>query len=262
MACISLILSPDLLLSVREFWFEHLAGPDSLVMPTTDENKRWFFGGAEFDKICVERFAPTLEQLRRDGIKSGQDIIYALQPNDSHDWLSLVLLLDQIPRNCYRGDSSNVVFNYFDPMAREIALTAIQRGIPEKCPEVRWRFSYRSWFYVPLMHSEDISLHDLAVEKYEGLKHDVESLLPSEMTVEYNDESEVAHEYRAAAQRVVQVNEEMARAYGQLNLGFEKRHWAIIKRFGRYPHRNESMGRETTADEREYLENGGDTFGG
>lgn len=53
MTCISLILSPDLLLGVREFWFEHLSGPDSLVMPTMDENKRWFFGGAEFDRLCV-----------------------------------------------------------------------------------------------------------------------------------------------------------------------------------------------------------------
>lgn len=53
MTCISLILTPDLLQSVREFWFEHLSGPDSLVMPTTDENKRWFFGGPEFDRLCV-----------------------------------------------------------------------------------------------------------------------------------------------------------------------------------------------------------------
>ncbi|KAL7920896.1 hypothetical protein ACQKWADRAFT_314400 [Trichoderma austrokoningii] len=260
MTCISLILSPDLLLSVREFWFEHLSGPHSLVMPTADENKRWFLGGPKFDKLCVERFAPTLQQLRRDGIKSGQDIIYALQPNDAHDWLSLILLLDQIPRNCYRGDDSHIVFNHFDPMAREVALTAIQRGIPERRPEVRWRFAYRSWFYVPLMHSEDTSLHDLAVEKYEALKHDVESLL---LSAEWNDdESDVAHEYRIAAQRAVQSSEEAAREYAQLNLGFEKRHWAIIRRFGRYPHRNRVLERETTDEERDYLENGGDTFGG
>lgn len=53
MSCVSLILTPDLLLSVREFWFEHLAGPDSLVMPSADETKRWFFGGADFDRQCV-----------------------------------------------------------------------------------------------------------------------------------------------------------------------------------------------------------------
>jgi uncharacterized protein (DUF924 family) len=147
-------------------------------------------------------------------------------------------------------------------MAREIALTALQRGIPEKCDVIRWRFTCRTWFYVPLMHSEDISLHDLAVEKYEALKHDVESLLAPETIGEWDDESEVAHEYRIAAQRVAQSNEETARAYGQLNLGFEKRHWAIVKRFGRYPHRNRVLGRETTDEERQYLENGGDTFGG
>ncbi|RFU74976.1 hypothetical protein TARUN_7257 [Trichoderma arundinaceum] len=263
MSCVSLILTPDVLLSVREFWFEHLSGPDSLVMPSVEENKRWFFGGEEFDKLCVERFAPTLESLRREGIKSGQDIIYALQPTDAHDWLSLILLLDQVTRNCYRGDSAGVVFNYFDPMAREIALAALQRGIPEKWPEIRWRFACRSWFYVPLMHSEDIELHDVAVEKYQGFARDVESLLSAETSdSSYGDESEVAHEYRVAAQRVVQASPEAAKEFAHLNLGFEKRHWAIIKRFGRYPHRNRVMERETTAEEREYLENGGDTFGG
>ncbi|KAL6833732.1 hypothetical protein J3E69DRAFT_362773 [Trichoderma sp. SZMC 28015] len=261
MSCVSLILTPDVLLSVREFWFEHLAGPDGLVMPSTEENKRWFFGGSEFDKLCVERFAPTLEAIRKQGIKSGHDIIYALQPRDAHDWLSLVLLLDQIPRNCYRGESSAIVFDYFDVMARDIALEAIQRGIPDEWPEIRWRFACRSWFYVPLMHSEDVDLHELAVQKYQAFTRDVESLLLPENNVN-GDESDVAHEYRIAAQRVMQANPEAAKEYGQLNLNFEKRHWAIIKRFGRYPHRNRVLGRETTDEEREYLENGGDTFGG
>ncbi|KAL6695838.1 hypothetical protein J3F84DRAFT_348110 [Trichoderma pleuroticola] len=263
MSCVSLILTPDVLLSVREFWFEHLAGPDGLVMPSTEENKRWFFGGSEFDKLCVERFAPTLEAIRKEGIKSGHDIIYALQPRDAHDWLSLVLLLDQIPRNCYRGDRSAIVFDYFDAMARDIALEALQRGIPDEWPEIRWRFACRSWFYVPLMHSEDVGLHELAVQKYQAFARDVESLLLPHANVNVNgDESDVAHEYRIAAQRVMQANPEAAKDYGQLNLNFEKRHWAIIKRFGRYPHRNRVLGRQTTDEERDYLENGGDTFGG
>ncbi|UKZ51289.1 hypothetical protein TrVGV298_005047 [Trichoderma virens] len=235
MSCVSLILTPDVLLSVREFWFEHLSGPDGLVMPSTEENKKWFFGGPDFDKLCVERFAPTLEAIRKGG--------------------------HQIPRNCYRGDSSPIVFNYFDSMARDIALEALQRGIPDEWPEIRWRFACRSWFYVPLMHSEDVGLHELAVQKYQGFARDVESLLLPD-THGSGDESDVAHEYRIAAQRVLQANPEAAREYGQLNLGFEKRHWAIIKRFGRYPHRNRVLGRETTDEEREYLENGGDTFGG
>lgn len=171
-----------------------------------------------------------------------------------------MLLLDQMTRNCYRGDSADVVFNYFDPMARDIALTALQRGIPDQWPEIRWRFACRSWFYVPLMHSEDIELHDLAVEKYQAYARDVESLLLPETND--SEESEVAHEYRVAAQRVMQASPETAKEYAHLNLGFEKRHWAIIKRFGRYPHRNRVVGRGTTDEEREYLENGGETFGG
>ncbi|TFA98217.1 hypothetical protein CCMA1212_010075 [Trichoderma ghanense] len=264
MACISLILTPEVLLSVREFWFEHLSGPDALVIPSAADNKRWFFGGPEFDKLCVERFGPTLAAIRSRGITSGHDIIYALQPTDAHDWLSLVLLLDQIPRNCFRGESSSSVFTYWDPMARDVALAALERGIPDRWPEVRWRFACRAWFYVPLMHSEDLQLHELAVEKYELLARDIESLLTSsDMNREdEEDESEVDQEYRLAAQKVVRMNPDAAREYAQLNLGFEKRHWAIVQRFGRYPHRNGVLGRQTTEEEREYLDNGGDTFGG
>ncbi|KAL6867006.1 DUF924 domain-containing protein [Trichoderma novae-zelandiae] len=269
MACISLILTPEVLLSVREFWFEHLSGPDALVMPSAQENKRWFFGGPDFDKLCVERFAPTLNAIRSRGITSGHDIIYALQPADAHDWLSLVLLLDQIPRNCFRGDASAAVFTHWDPMARDVALAAIQRGIPDRWPEIRWRFACRAWFYVPLMHSEDVELHELAVDEYRLLARDVESLLTCSGTNgegegegEDEDEADVDDEYRSAAQKVVQANPDAAREYAQLHLGFEERHWAIVKRFGRYPHRNRVLGREATDEEREYLENGGDTFGG
>lgn len=42
---------------------------------------------------------------------------------------------------------------------------------------------------------------------------------------------------------------------------YEKRHKVIIERFGRYPHRNPALGRKSTPEEIEYLENGGDTFG-
>jgi uncharacterized protein (DUF924 family) len=44
------------------------------------------------------------------------------------------------------------------------------------------------------------------------------------------------------------------------NLKFEKQHKAIIDRFGRYPHRNEILGRESTAEERAFLEQPGSRF--
>ena len=44
------------------------------------------------------------------------------------------------------------------------------------------------------------------------------------------------------------------------NLEFERQHKAIIDQFGRYPHRNELLGRKSTPEELEYLGSGGQTF--
>ena len=44
------------------------------------------------------------------------------------------------------------------------------------------------------------------------------------------------------------------------NYEFELKHKAIIDRFGRYPHRNEILGRESTDDEIEFLKEAGSTF--
>jgi uncharacterized protein (DUF924 family) len=44
------------------------------------------------------------------------------------------------------------------------------------------------------------------------------------------------------------------------NLNYERRHKAIIERFGRYPHRNEILGRVSTAEEREFLRQPGSGF--
>lgn len=44
------------------------------------------------------------------------------------------------------------------------------------------------------------------------------------------------------------------------NLDFEIRHKDIIDRFGRYPHRNELLGRESTAEEIKFLTQPGSSF--
>jgi uncharacterized protein (DUF924 family) len=199
------------------------------------------------------RFGPTLEALRASGVKTGDDILRAVQPSDPFDWLSLVLLLDQIPRNCYRGASASVVFSYFDPLARDIALAATERGIPDGEPQIRWQFTYRSWFFLPLMHSENLADHEKATKEYTLIAQDMHSLSDT-ATVSYDT-------YRARAAKVVQKDVDAANALAQLSIDFEKKHYDIIKRFGRYPHRNEALGREYTVEEKEYLESGGETFG-
>lgn len=44
------------------------------------------------------------------------------------------------------------------------------------------------------------------------------------------------------------------------NLKFEFKHKKIIERFGRYPHRNEVLGRESTSEEVEFLKQPGSSF--
>lgn len=140
-----------------------------------------------------------------------------------------------------------------------MAQEAIAAGVPDEEAEVRWQFGYRLWFYMPLEHSETLAVHELALRKFEQLRRDVELLLRS------GDEEEEGakvgeSEYRARAREVVRADPEAARAFVGLQLDFEKRHQAIIRRFGRYPHRNAPLGRESTAEEKEYLASGGETF--
>ncbi|KAK2598074.1 hypothetical protein QQS21_005785 [Conoideocrella luteorostrata] len=254
-AVLKSLITPSLLHEIQEFWFPD-AKPESSIHVRQEHLSRWFAGGEALDKVCVERFLPTLEALRKINLKSGSSLIDAVQPADPCDWMRLLLLLDQLPRNCYRGTSAAIVFTEFDPLARDIAHAAIQRGIPDQTPQIRWQFAYRPWFYMPLMHSEEMGDHEIALEGFRRSAADVESLARGEQV----SGSSEADEYRARALQVVRANAEAATELARKNLGFEQMHADIIRRFGRYPHRNMALGREPTQEEREYLENGGETF--
>ncbi|CAI2157420.1 DUF924 family protein [Serratia fonticola] len=60
------------------------------------------------------------------------------------------------------------------------------------------------------------------------------------------------------------IHQQALELFRQLNNGdqleFEIRHKAIIDRFGRYPHRNEILGRESTLEEQEFLQQPGSGF--
>ena len=59
-----------------------------------------------------------------------------------------------------------------------------------------------------------------------------------------HSESKVIHEF---ALQLFQ------RLGNEINLSFEKKHKVIIDRFGRYPHRNKILGRDSSAEELEFL---------
>lgn len=107
-----------------------------------------------------------------------------------------------------------------DRKAQALAVEAIERG------DDRQLSALERWFlYMPLQHAEDLDLQERSVRMFEQLAADA----PPEHA------------------RLV-----------QSGLDYARRHRDVIARFGRFPHRNEVLGRDTTAEEREHLaEHGG-----
>ena len=86
---------------------------------------------------------------------------------------------------------------------------------------------YRVFAWLPFEHSEDIAMQHKSIMLYDNLRHSVEQ-----------DEREMFDEYYQ----------------------FAYRHFEIIDRFGRYPHRNRILGRESTTEELAFLSQPGSSF--
>ena len=131
------------------------------------------------------------------------------------------------------------VFNHYDRLAlasaRGIALPATAGSILANLDEddkIRMDVTRRNWFYLPLMHSEDLSDHQLLMSKLAKM--------------------------RIAMSKA---GDEEAVKYVENSIAAEDRHLMLLQRFGRYPHRNASLGRTETAEEKLYLQEGGERFG-
>ena len=161
-------------------------------------NDRWFAKDAAFDAEIRARFLATHEAAARGELTGWQDT-----PAGA---LALVILLDQFPRNMFRGSARTFAT---DAKALALAQAAIARGFDRAvAPEMR------TFFYVPFMHSEQLP-----------------------------------HQARCVA---------LYRAAGDAySLKYAEEHQDIIRRFGRFPHRNAVLGRETTPEERRFLDDGG-----
>lgn len=113
-------------------------------------------------------------------------------------------------------------FISFDQMALELAKEGVRKGLDKNLPYI-----YRMFFYLPYEHSEDLKTQEESVKLFEGLVHDAPNHLKEVL------------------------KEPLRYAYD---------HYEIIKRFGRFPHRNKILGRESTEEELELLKRGGSFF--
>ena len=110
-----------------------------------------------------------------------------------------------------------------DAIALEIVSTAIGRGIDYELHPVQ-----RIWLYHPFHHSEQIGLQDYGIERLEELMNCA------------------SDDWREYIRRSI---------IGWVN------HKNIVARFGRFPHRNDTLGRMSTAEEIDFLATSGQSFG-
>lgn len=135
--------------------------------------------------------------------------------------VAFIVVVDQFPRNIYRDTPE--AFSR-DSLALSACLDGIEKGFDQGLHPTQ-----RVFFYLPLMHSENPEIQSLSVEKYSALENEYAPHPQIRETLAYSTD-------------------------------FAGRHFDIIKRFGRYPHRNTALGRESTPEETEFLKEPGSSF--
>ena len=170
--------------TVIDFWKS--AGP-----------KRWFAKDDAFDANFRETFHATHLQAARRELESWLD--------SAEGALALLILLDQYPRNAFRGTAHMFAT---DPLARFYARKVIEAQLDQQIET-----ALRGFCYLPFEHSEDADDQRLSLELHEKLNPQ--------------------------------------------DIRWAKEHADIIERFGRFPHRNDVLGRVSTEEERAFLAAGG-----
>ncbi len=109
-----------------------------------------------------------------------------------------------------------------DPAAQRLAVAGLEQAVDRGLIP-----AHRAFFYLPFEHAEDLALQQLGVRSFKRLA------------------GEVAPAWRKDYDGFVDY------------CGF---HRDIIERFGRFPHRNKMLGRDSTPEEIEFLKQPGSSF--
>lgn len=158
----------------------------------------WFAKDDAFDALFRQRFEHGHIMAARRELDH-----WAETPEGS---LALLILLDQFPRNVFRGTAHQFAT---DPLARHFAIQALDAGQDQMMEN-----DLRRFFYLPLQHAEDMALQDRQVKLFQAMTRP-------------DDDRWAEH------------------------------HHGVVARFGRFPHRNRALGRETTPDEQAFMDRDG-----
>jgi uncharacterized protein (DUF924 family) len=137
--------------------------------------------------------------------------------------LARILLLDQFTRNVHRG--TPLAFAG-DALALQAAQSMVDAGQDLALPPLQ-----RAFVYLPFEHAEDMAMQEQAVALYTRMENDERDVAP-------------AATFKGIA--------------GMLD--YAQRHREVIRRFGRFPHRNAILNRPSTDEEQAYLQQPGSGF--
>ncbi len=180
-----------------------MASPEEVLSFWLDEvgPKGWYLQDDALDARVRDRFHETWEAAC-----AGKFSLWLTYPSGA---LAYVILMDQFPRNMFRGDGKAFAS---DRAALAAAKCAVDKGWDLRIDEPA-----RQFFYVPMMHSENLCDQERCV--------------------------------RLLHQRMPE--------HGSGNLLHARAHREIIRKFGRFPYRNEALHRETTEQEEAFVVSGG-----
>jgi uncharacterized protein (DUF924 family) len=183
---------------VLDFWFGAADSPWR-----GRARKAWFVKSEDFDREVRDRFAPLCEKAGSGGLDHWRDTPLAS--------LALVVVLDQFPRNIFRGTARAFAS---DGRALEVATGMVGRGFDRLLRPIECAF-----VYLPFEHAESIEAQRRSIELFGRLA-----------------EAGLSH------------------------VEWAKKHYDVVERFGRFPHRNEILGRPSTPEEIEFLKQPGSRF--
>ena len=181
---------PDRAAALLDFWFGPLGDPGR-----EQHREIWFRSNVEFDAALRREFLADYEAAAAGMLLSWEA--------EAEGALALVLLLDQVPRNIFRGTPRAYAS---DAAARATADRALERGFDQMIPP-----AWRLFFYMPFHHSENIADQRRSLALFNSLPRNPD---------------------RGGS----------LRRYGCPYV-------EVIELFGRFPHRNEILGRESTPAE-------------
>jgi len=180
-----------------------MVGPEDVLKFWLDEvgPEGWYDSSETLDQEIRTRFEAAWE-----GAREGK---FGLWLTHASGALAYIILTDQFPRNMFRGNGNSFAT---DRNARAAAKVAIARKWDMRIDEPA-----RQFFYMPLMHSENLCDQDRCVR-----------LMCERMPV--GRESHMLH---------------------------AKAHRQVIRDFGRFPYRNDALSRKFTPNETNYVASGG-----